>query len=58
MMSGHSYAFVPCVEPDIAGEEIFLSTDPWELINEGKLADVPYIAGVTLNETIFMKNGN
>ncbi|XP_046736168.1 cholinesterase 1-like [Diprion similis] len=54
-MNGHSHAFIPSVEPDV-GQEVFLPADPWELIMKGKIADVPYMAGLNLNETLFLKS--
>lgn len=56
-INGHDRAFLPCVEPDV-GQDTFLPADPWELIKGGKMADVPYLAGVTLNESYFYKSGN
>ncbi|XP_031781566.1 venom carboxylesterase-6 [Nasonia vitripennis] len=52
-MSGSVHAFLPSVEIDV-GQEIFLPADPWTLIKEGKIADVPLIAGMNLDEEATM----
>ncbi|XP_012260596.2 esterase FE4-like [Athalia rosae] len=53
IFNGRLHAFVPCVEPDV-GQEIFLSQNPWELMKSGKIADIPYMAGLNANESLMM----
>ncbi|XP_043273664.1 juvenile hormone esterase-like [Venturia canescens] len=48
-MNGFMNAFLPASEAN-AGQEVFLPADPWELIKAGKIADVPYMAGVVADE--------
>lgn len=55
MITGRIHLFVPSIEVDV-GQEIFLSTDPWELIKAGKVADVPYLIGVNSDEGMFLRN--
>ncbi|XP_015175882.1 PREDICTED: cholinesterase 1-like [Polistes dominula] len=50
--NGHLQVFVPSVEYDF-GQDVFLTTDPWTLIKTGKIADVPIMGGVTLEEASF-----
>lgn len=50
------HAFVPVVEPQ-AGQEVFLPTDPWEMMKSGSFADVPLIIGYASDEMIFMTKG-
>ncbi|XP_043469896.1 esterase FE4-like [Leptopilina heterotoma] len=52
-LKGRMHAFVPVVEPQ-AGQEVFLPTDPWEMMKSGSFADVPLIIGYALDEMIFM----
>lgn len=52
-MNGHMGAFVPVVELD-AGQDVFLSNDPWTLIKKDDIADVPLMIGTNLDETSFM----
>lgn len=49
-MSGDWYPFTPSVEADV-GQEIFLPTDPWEMIKSGKIADVPIMFGLDAQES-------
>lgn len=48
-MNGHLDIFVPSVENDF-GQDVFLPTDPWTLIKTGKIANVPIMGGVMLQE--------
>ncbi|XP_033332359.2 esterase FE4 [Megalopta genalis] len=50
-LNGHLYAFVPSIEADL-GQDIFLSNDPWTLLKNGQVADVPLMTGVVVDEGI------
>lgn len=52
-MNGRASAFLPTVEPN-AGQEIFMPNDPWTLIKNGDIFDVPVMIGMTRDETAFM----
>lgn len=41
--------FAPSVEAD-AGQDVFLSNDPWEILKYEDITDVPVIIGVTAQE--------
>jgi len=56
-MNGRTEAFIPSVEADI-GQEIFLPADPWTLLKDGKIADVPVMAGFTADESAFYVQSN
>ncbi|XP_012279049.1 esterase FE4 [Orussus abietinus] len=47
--NGKIFPFVPSVEPDV-GQDVFLPDDPWQILKSGKIADVPLIGGMVLNE--------
>ncbi|XP_067007340.2 esterase B1 [Anabrus simplex] len=48
------FTFIPCVEPEIKGEEAFIPKDPEILLNEGKFNRVPMIMGLTSHEGILV----
>lgn len=48
--------FAPNVEPN-AGQEMFLSDDPMELLMYGELADVPVMMGSTRDDGSFLVPG-
>ena len=48
-LNGFMNTFVPSSEADV-GQEIFLPADPWELLKSGKIADVPLMTGLVLDE--------
>jgi carboxylesterase type B len=52
-MNGHMTPFVPVIEPDV-GQDIFLNNDPWTLLKNHDIADVPVMMGINFNETAFM----
>ena len=56
-MNGNMYTFLPVVEPKV-GQEVFLPTDPWEMLKSGEFEKVPLMIGLNLDETAFMANGN
>nr|ARN17879.1 carboxylesterase 12 [Cephus cinctus] len=55
-MSGASFMFRPTVEVDV-GQDIFLPADPWLLLKNGEINDVPYMMGFNLNESVISANG-
>jgi len=56
-MNGRIGVFLPSVEVDM-GQEIFLPADPWTLLKSGKIANVPVMAGITTDESVFFVQSN
>ncbi|KAF7992377.1 hypothetical protein HCN44_001702 [Aphidius gifuensis] len=54
-LRGEFFFFSPVVEPDV-GQEIFLPSNPWELIKSKKYADVPVMIGITAQEAGLFTN--
>lgn len=46
------------MEPTVPGVELFLPDNPMNLMQAGKIADVPMIAGVNLDECALFMPGN
>nr|XP_003706284.1 PREDICTED: esterase FE4-like [Megachile rotundata] len=55
-LNGRLISFVPSVEADM-GQDIFLPNDPWTMIKSGRLANVPFLTGLTKDEGIFFAQG-
>ncbi|XP_034942575.1 esterase FE4-like isoform X2 [Chelonus insularis] len=49
-LNGEMHLFRPSVETAV-GQEVFLPADPWELLKNGKIADVPVIVGLTSEDS-------
>ncbi|KAF7992376.1 hypothetical protein HCN44_001701 [Aphidius gifuensis] len=49
LLQGDLHTFVPVVEPDV-GQEIFLPSNPWEIIKTQRISDVPLMIGITAHE--------
>nr|ARN17877.1 carboxylesterase 10 [Cephus cinctus] len=54
-MAGLNFIFRPTVEVDV-GQDIFLPADPWVLLKNGQINDVPFMMGTNLNESITAVN--
>ncbi|XP_078051535.1 esterase FE4-like [Augochlora pura] len=55
-LSGHLFAFIPSIEADL-GQDMFLSTDPWTLLKNGQVADMPVMAGLVADEGVMFAQG-
>lgn len=49
--NGHLFLFLPSVEAN-NGQEIFLSTTPWDLVKSGSTANVPILVGICKDDAL------